>query len=175
LCDEWIVVLGGAIIGGVIAALETPVWINVLAALSPLFLALLAGVGWLYRHERERRASVERQLSEHKYGAYIELLNIFFDMFKATRKKTTMPQTKLVDRMTDANKDLMIYGSDDVALTYQRWMEKARRGHPVLRDFGEVVIAIRRDMGNPKTRMTPDDVLRQLIVDYDGAKAQGII
>lgn len=45
--------------------------ISVLAALSPILLVILGGIGWLYRHEKERREAVERQLSEHKYKAYI--------------------------------------------------------------------------------------------------------
>lgn len=154
-----------------------PAWVEVLAALSPFMLAALAGVGWLYRHERERRSEVERQLSEHKYRAYIEVLDIFFDAFKAQRtNRLRAPDNRAVERMIDANKELMIYGSDNVAMTYAEWLAKARANESVtpamLRDFGEIVVAIRRDMGNPKTRMTADDVLRQLVTDYDEAMAE---
>jgi hypothetical protein len=176
-----IVSLVGATAAKATSAGSTPAWLQVLAVLSPFLLLVTAGVGWLYRHERERRTSVENQLSEHKYRVYIELLNIFFESFKATRsERPAQPDSELVDRMMDVNKELMIYGSDDVALTYQKWLEASRkelaagRNAPV-RGFGEVVIAIRRDMGNRKTRMTPDNVLRQLVTDYDDAKAKGLI
>jgi|GEM_PF-4214214 len=39
--------------------------------------------------------------------------------------------------------------------------------------FGELIVAIRRDMGNRKTKISSDDVLRQLIIDYDQAKERG--
>lgn len=57
--------------------------VAILAALSPVFLAFLGGIGWLYRHERERRIEIERQLSQEKYKAYIALIDLFFGMLKA--------------------------------------------------------------------------------------------
>jgi len=149
--------------------------ISVLAALSPILLAILGGIGWLYRHEKERREAVERQLSEHKYKAYMTLLDIFFDMMKATKAGKTIDQTDLIDRMFDANKDLILYGSDDVVNTYQKWLGNARKEKVKLGQFGEIVISIRRDMGNPKTKITSEEVLRQFIVDYEDAKAKGLI
>ena len=53
------------------------------AVLAPMLIVLLAGSGWLIRHERERREAVESQLSEKKYTCYTTLLDIFFDVLKA--------------------------------------------------------------------------------------------
>ena len=81
--------------------------------------------------------------------------------------------------MFDANKDLIIYGSDDVVNTYQKWLssirDSVREGKineleqqlEKLEKFGELVISIRGDMGNPNTNITSEKVLRQLITDYD--------
>lgn len=81
--------------------------LTVLSALTPVLVVLLTAVGWLYRHERERRSAAERQISERKYQAYVALLNVFFDIMKALRQKKQLNQKELVDRMFDANKDLM--------------------------------------------------------------------
>ncbi len=149
--------------------------ISVLAALSPILLVILGGIGWLYRHEKERREAVERQLSEHKYKTYITLLDIFFDVMKATKAGKTIDQIDLVDRMFDTNKNLILYGSDNVVNTYQKWLGSAREGKVKLGQFGEIIISIRQDMGNPKTKITSEEVLRQFIVDYEDAKAKGLI
>jgi hypothetical protein len=148
-------------------------FLNTLAAISPVLVVLLAGVGWLYRHERERREAVERQVSELKYRSYISLLDIFFDMMKATRMGKPIKERELVDRMVDANKDLMLYGSDDVVSLYHQWQIEMRAGQLDMTRLGQLVVAIRRDMGNATTRITADDVLRQIITDYDEAKARG--
>jgi len=153
--------------------------VSVLAVLSPFLLILLSGVGWLYKHEKEHREAIEHQLSEHKYKAYITLLDIFFKAMKAIHTGNTINQNDLIDRMFDANKDLIIYGSDDVVNTYQKWLssvrDSVREGKinereqqlEKLEKFGEIVISIRRDMGNPKTNITSEKVLRQFITDYD--------
>jgi len=152
---------------------NTIIW--VLAALSPILVAIIAGIGWLYRHEKERREAVERQLSEHKYKAYITLLGIFFGAMKDTKAGKTIDQSDLVNRMFDANKDLILYGSDDVVNTYHKWILMTRAGKINFGQFGEIIISIRRDMGNPKTKVTSEAVLRQFFVDYEDAKAKGLI
>lgn len=43
--------------------------LTVLTVLTPVLVVLLTGVGWLYRHERERRTAAEHQVSERKYQA----------------------------------------------------------------------------------------------------------
>lgn len=147
--------------------------LTILSVLAPILVVLLGGVGWLYRHERERRTAAEQRVSERKYQAYITLLNIFFDMMKDTRHGKKPNEDALVDKMTDANKDLMLYASDDVLALYHDWLARSRRGVMDLEQFGELIVAIRRDMGHASTRVTADDVLRQLITDYDKAKAEG--
>lgn len=148
--------------------------ISIFAALSPIFLALLAGLGWLYRHERERREEIERQLSEEKYKAYIALIETFFGMLKAQALGRKPPaQTDLIERMFDANQQLILYGSDDVVRIYQTFLHEARNQVVDMQRFGELIVAIRRDMGNAATKITSEDVLRQLITDFDQAKERG--
>ena len=159
---------------------------EVLAYLSPFFLIATGVLAWLYQHERERRAEIEKQLSDAKYKTYIELLNIFFGLFKAvmTGAKPTASQAtaspEVIGRMFDASKDLMIYGSDDVLISYEKWMTKSGSASGsdtagALQGLGDVLIAIRKDMGHPKTTVTTDHILRLLLKDYEQAKADGLI
>lgn len=148
---------------------------SILATLSPILLMILGGIGWLYKHEKERREAVERQLSEHKYRAYITLLEIFFDIIKTVKTSKNLIDNKLIARMFDANKDLLLYGSDDVIKTYHTWLGSARNGQIKFDQFANIIISIRRDMGNQKTEITADQVLRQFIVDYDDAKSKGLL
>jgi hypothetical protein len=138
---------------------------------TPYLLAVLAGLGWLYRREYERRRDVENQVSERKYNAYIKLINIFFDMFKATRGGPPVKDLEL--RMFDVNKELMLFASDRVLQIVHRWLEESRRGTVDLNRLGEIIVAIRKDMGNSRTRIRSEDMLRQLILDFDKMKASG--
>lgn len=151
--------------------------LTVLAVASPFLLAGLGAVGWLYRHERERRVAIEQQVSNLKYKAYIEIVSIAFDLMKRQRKKgglTPRDQEQLVDRMSDATKELILFGSDNVLRLYLRWNREMRdHGTANLYRFGQIVVAIRQDMGNPKTSIGVEDILRQLITDYDKVLATG--
>jgi hypothetical protein len=145
----------------------------VAAVASPFILAGLAFVTWLYKHERERRDAAERQISERKRDAYVGLLTIFFDVLSTTKGGKTPDPKKLQKDMTDANKELILFGSDEVVKLYQKWVINARAGTADLTEFGDMIVAIRKDMGHTATSLTTDDVLRQFVVDYDDAKQKG--
>lgn len=40
-----------------------------------------------------------------------------------------------------------------------------------IEQFGDLIVAIRRDIGYAKTKLTRDDVLRVILIDYDQMKA----
>jgi hypothetical protein len=69
---------------------------------------------------------------------------------------------------------VQFYGSTIVRL-YHNFMQRAGQGKPTLGMFGELFLAIRRDMGYRDTKLTPNEVLRQFISDYDAAKAKGLV
>lgn len=147
-----------------------------LAIATPFLIVLLGGFGWLYRHEKERREAIEQQLSEKKHGAYIAILEIFFNQFKAVAlKEEGLTPKELISKMNDANKELMIYASDAVLRIYQRFLAEARREKVNMVVLGDLIVAIRRDMGNLKTKITSDDILRQILTDYDKAKKEDLL
>jgi len=158
--------------GGSSAGTRLDVVISLLAVTSPLLLALLAGLGWLYRHERERRSAAEQQISERKRSAYLQLLEIFFGAMKdiSLGKTVRGDEKSLVEKMWDANQELILYGSDEVIRIYQAWLGEAREGYVDLEKFGQLIVAVRRDMGHLKTDISPDEVLRPFIRDYDEMK-----
>jgi hypothetical protein len=67
----------------------------------------------------------------------------------------------------------MLYGSDEVVRLYHDWLAVARAGTMDLLQFGELIVAMRRDMGHQKTEIKGEDVLRALIPDFDVAQRAG--
>ena len=157
--------------------------ISFLAVLSPVLLVILSGVGWLYKHEKGRREAIERQLSERKYNAYLTLLDFFFFMLNEAHTGFNTNQDDFNDlfkqKMFDATKDIIIYGSDDVVSAYHKWFSSVRdaldegkindpkRQRESAKNFGEIVISIRQDMGNPKTKKNSEDVISIFRAYYD--------
>jgi hypothetical protein len=56
-------------------------------------------------------------------------------------------------RPFDANRELILYGSDEVLTEYQAWQRQARDGLLDFPRLGSVIVAVRRDMGHPKTKV----------------------
>ena len=90
------------------------------AAAAPFLIAGLAGLGWLYKHERERRASAEQQISERKRQVYLALLSVYFDMMKGVKVSNPLDEKELATRLFDASADLLLFGSDDVTRAFNR-------------------------------------------------------
>lgn len=141
----------------------------------PILLLVLGGIGWLYRHEKERRLQIEKQLSDRKYDVYIKLLTVFFDILKQVKKGQNTNATKLIDKMMDIKKELLIFGNDSVLFAFFKW-EKYSQTKSNLKSLAELIIEVRKDMGNPKTTITTKDFLESLVQtnqDYEELKEQG--
>ncbi|HEY9084113.1 MAG TPA: hypothetical protein VIN73_12335 [Vicingaceae bacterium] len=141
----------------------------------PILLLILGGIGWLYKHEKERRLQIEKQLSDRKYDVYIKLLTIFFDILKQIKKGQSTNASKLIDKMLDIKKELIIFGNDKVLFAFFRW-EKESQTKSNLKALAELIIEVRKDMGNPKTSITTQDFLKSLVsteTDYLELQEQG--
>jgi hypothetical protein len=114
-------------------------------------------VGWLCKHERERRSAAEQQLSDRKREAYLGLLNVYFEMMKGTKAGRPMQVDKVAQRMFDVSKELLLYGSDEVVRQYQKMLSDARSETMTLLSLGELIVALRRDMGHRRTDLTRGD------------------
>lgn len=141
----------------------------------PILLLILGGIGWLYRHEKERRHQIEKQLSDRKYDVYIKLLTIFFDILKQVKKGQPTNASKLIDIMIDIKKELIIFGNDNVLFAFFKW-EKESQTKSNLKALAELIIEVRKDMGNPKTSVSTKDFLKSLVStdrDYRELQEQG--
>lgn len=145
------------------------------AAAAPFLIAGLAGLGWLYKHERERRASAEQQISERKRQVYLALLSVYFDMMKGVKVSNPLDEKELATRLFDASADLLLFGSDDVSRAFNRLRRRALMNEMRLLDLGELMIVIRKDMGHRRTRMSADEALSHFINDYDPAFARRVL
>ncbi|MDC7219447.1 MAG: hypothetical protein PQJ59_05865 [Spirochaetales bacterium] len=148
--------------------------LDILAFLSPFLLAGLAGLGWLYKHEREKRTNIEKTLSEKKYAVYMKIMDLFFALISNAQNGN---KDKPYDNTTivEINKDILIYGSDEVIQIFYEWTQAARIKQNSLTYLAKIMIAIRKDMGFPKTKITEKDFLKHMIIDYKQAENDGIV
>ncbi len=149
-----------------------------LPTIIPIVLAVLAGLGWLYKHEKEKRLLVEKQLSDKKYDVYFKFISLYFDLMKKIKKGQPLNTIKLIDTLLDIKKELTIYGSDEVIKKFFYWEETSSNKDTSLIPITDIIIEMRKDMGNPKTKITTSDFLKSLIRDneeYLELKKEGVV
>lgn len=151
---------------------------DVSAIASPFLLLGLAGLGALYKMERDRRRDVEARLNENKakiYAAFIESYSGLF--FKKTGGEKTVAEIEAVVHSTnDFARQALLYASDDVVRRFHKMYRlqltpfEASEGPKAVREriraFADVVRAIRKELGHSNSTLDTDLVGGLLVTDY---------
>lgn len=152
--------------------------INISNLLLPILLTLFAGIGWLYKHEKEKRLQIERQLSEKKYQVYTKFFDLYFKIYENTKTNKKMPESEMLKVMLEIKKELLIYGSDAVVLKFFAWEEFSNLGKNSLIPVTDVIIEMRKDMVSPTTKINTTNFLRSIVKDskeYEELRKEGIV
>ena len=142
---------------------------NTVTIISACFATGLSGVVafllFLLQRKNEQLKIVKEKISDKKHDAYNEVLTIFFDLFKSTKNFKNVNEKQLGSKIIDLKKFLLLYANDDILRKFFEWNKSAQTGENKLAQFDtylELMILIRKDMGNPDTKITTDEVLRSL-------------
>jgi CRISPR/Cas system-associated endonuclease Cas3-HD len=138
--------------------------------LSDILVAILGilatGLGFIIKEQRERIKKVQEQLSDKKYVLYHEIFSIFFDIIKMQKNLLTEKDAKIVLRLLEVKKDLIIYAPDNVLDKFFQWnlsLTNTDNSYKQFDNFLDLFILIRKDMGHRKTTVTKDDILRSIM------------
>ncbi len=133
--------------------------------LVPILTFLTAIFGFLWHRQTEKIKIIENQISQNKYKAYGELVSIFYDILKDVKQNKTTNNNELVSKIINSKKDLFIYGSDTVFKKFNTWLiySSAHPNDPKqLKYFLELMLEIRKDIGQKNTILTNKDILISL-------------
>lgn len=104
-------------------------------------------------------------------------MELFFKMFKSVKQGKDIDPNKLSLELIDIKKDMIVYSSDEVYKAFNIYLISMTKGTSHLRDFANLAIAFRKDMGLPNTKLVSDDILLSIMQDEDEfrkAKEQGL-
>jgi hypothetical protein len=165
----------------VLAALIVAGWIGlqyVLALLSAggkvpdvtqaVLLAGLGAVGYLYRSTRDRERELEERLAEQKRTIYQQYLDIVRRIVEQSGTPKGIRTEPLVVELRKFAFSSVLYASDEVVQAHVRFATMRDEGRPyTLGAIADILVAIRRDIGFPKTKLTREDVLGVFIRDVE--------
>lgn len=138
---------------------------NIVTIIAAGLSGIVAILLFLLQRKNEQLKIVKEKISDKKYEAYNQVLSIFFDLFKSVKNLKNVNEKQLPNKIIDLKKFLLLYANDDILRKFFDWNKSAQTEENRLAQFDkylELMILIRKDMGNPDTKITTDEVLRSL-------------
>ena len=144
----------------------------VLAVISAIVTISCAILGAVLHRKTERIKIIEKQLSEKRYAAYTKLYDFFYEMLKGTKNgKGVANNNTMSNKLRDAKKELMMYGSDDVIFALNKYLSSIsiEDTYSQLDYFLDLMVLIRKDMCG-KTKVGRNDILLNLLQNKEELK-----
>jgi hypothetical protein len=139
-----------------------PVVVAVLSALLAGLFALLANRS---QHRSQRLIELERQSAATKAEVFQPLVEKIGQMWEMVSQDKMTPEwfeKNLMPRFTKFMTWAPVYGSDDTVWAYHKYMQAIYNDAPVnvtMRLLAEFVLALRRELGHPGSKITPVDLM----------------
>ena len=151
--------------------------IHLIAKMWPYLIAILTMIitilGWIIHRKTERIKIIENQLSEKKYKAYADIVQLFYDILKDIRNGSSFDQKEAEKRMMDSKRDILMYGSDKVFEAFNNYLcSSTNNNDPTLpmKYFLKLICEIRKDMCGKNTSVNEKDILLNLMQNEDEVK-----
>jgi hypothetical protein len=149
-------------------------WLNNIA---PTLIGLIgAGIGWFLKSKFEAKKQAEEALRNERAKIYIDILMPFVELFSDLSHENQQATLKKIISLEYRKKSfqLMLAGSDEVVKAWNNMWSTvygAEKGQKepinILLGFSDVLLAIRKSLGNIQTSLDNRDMLRWLIKDID--------
>lgn len=109
---------------------------------------------------------MEGRLSEKRYSAYAKLYDFFYEMFKAQKDNKNSNTKEMRNKLLDAKKELIMYGTDEVILALNKYLSSLTEDNTYkqLDYFLDVMLLIRKDMCGT-TIIVRDDIMLSIMQD----------
>lgn len=149
-----------------------------LEVLAPVLLMIIGGIiTWLLKSQLEEFRATKEKLREERRKIYIDILDPYIRLFsdfkgqggtQALKKLTSYQHRKTAF-------ELNLFGSDGVVRAYNALMQHAFKAESsgdknpkeMMLLWGQLLLEIRKSLGNKRTELRDLDMLRGMITDID--------
>lgn len=120
--------------------------------------------------DAQKVRDLEDRLQDKKYEVYKPMINMLRDLLGAPAPEGAA-QSAFTELLKDFVTWVSIFGSDDAVEAFHKFMYGAFKGAPMivaLRLYADFILAVRKDMGYPETRVGPEHLAGLRVNDiYD--------
>jgi hypothetical protein len=167
--SPWAAVLGLVLLAGLIA-LFVYVLPKVGLEASLMWTAIIGGLGWLISTSSERKAEYRRILAEEKRKLYFEFIDFLLSVMAMSESGKDVELNKEEWRRWSLR--LAMVASDDVLRAWNHIKGQAvdpadenRESAEVLKPWGKLLVAMRKDCGHADSAVKPSDLLSVFVND----------
>ncbi len=150
---------------------------ELLKSVSPSLITIIGIIiGWYLKDKSEKLRIQKENLTEKKRENYLKILNPLIRVLVGVKNKGESDKAIKDLRSFDYNKiafELMLFGSDSVVSAYNDYFQYIYQNVDGLNPkitfslLGKILLEIRKDLGNSKTKLKELDMLRFMIKDID--------
>lgn len=143
--------------------MEITLLLGIISAIATIACAVF---GAMLHRKTERIKIMEGRLSEKRYSAYAKLYDFFYELFKGQKDNKNSNTKEMRNKLLDAKKELIMYGTDEVILALNKYLSSLTEDNTYkqLDYFLDVMLLIRKDMCGT-TIIDRDDIMLSIMQD----------
>lgn len=167
-------------------------WIDIVILILQVLLGIAVFIVWrwikelpaaihkqqeqIFQHNLDLSKISHAELQLRKTEEFIAFANLQREILadKALLKKLKSGDTeaaeKLQKQILDLSTGLFFFASDETVKKYGEWKMSSSKGElegiELLRQFGKLMVVLRKDLGQKETSLTEDDFLRLFVTDW---------
>lgn len=136
------------------------------AIVTTIVTALVTFMGFVISRKTEKIKIMESQLSEKKYKAYADAVDMFYSILKdAKTKGRAINEDRIREKVLSAKRDIFMYGSDNVFKAFNNWLVSSSNGDDGIYSMQLLtgfMIEIRKELCGGHTKLTDLDLMINL-------------
>lgn len=134
--------------------------------LSSLVAIVVAVMTCRWQMRTELRKILENYVSDKKYKAYYDVVNLVFTVLEESRQNKTVNSNARFHDMLKVKQDLFVYGSDEAFRAFTAYLCSCTPnsdGNDVFKPLLDFMLIVRKEISGGKSSISTDDIMLNLM------------
>lgn len=139
----------------------------IVAIITSMFAVAATVLTCRWQMKTEMRKILENYVSDKKYKAYYNAVNLFYSIMNENKQGKNVDPTspERYEIMLKVKRDLFIYGSDDAFRTFTTFLCESSKDQQAdyFTPFLNFMLIVRKEISGGKSAITTDDIMLNLL------------
>lgn len=134
--------------------------------LSSLVAIVVAVMTCRWQMRTELRKILENYVSDKKYKAYYDVVNLVFTVLEEGRQNKAVNSNARFHDMLKVKQDLFVYGSDEAFRAFTEYLcscSPNSDGNDVFKPLLDFMLIVRKEISGGKSSISTDDIMLNLM------------